>query len=754
MGDEVTDVFTSTLSDGTETTTANITITVVGINDAPTAVNDTDSVTEDETVTKQGAQDDVLNDDSDPDDSASLIVTNISHTNGNSDTVSTSTTYSDGTSIVGTYGTLTIGADGSYTYTADQDAADSIADGSSETDVFTYTVSDGNGGTDTATLTITVNGSDNEVVAVTDTGAVDASSTLSKSVTSAGTLSNDTDNGSAALSVGEASVSAIRTGTEAGSGTSGTVGSTLVGTYGTLTLNSDGTYTYAATTDAAKALDPTQTAVDYFTYTISDGTSTDQAELQITVTGINDAPTSTTPATIYATENQRINLQTKVFFSDPDPSSNTYGQLTYSVSGLPSGLSINSKGKVSGMLTQGTYTFTVTGTDGGNLSTQQTFTIEVSKRAPGETDNLKPIKINKKTIEKKVANNTVVFNEEVEPVRVELENVDLGNSLESIVKEYSFNGGMRVVDVAVEDLSNNTDDPTPMSKSFLNEGTILGFAIGDDYRPNVKQYTATLENGSAVPDWVKVDPNTGQTLVQFPENISSIDIKLIAIDKDNTTREINVTLDHPTIKPDKSLKRSLETFIDRSATLKSEVVIDNKGKMQLNALNKNQIDATRTANLNNIDTADITNQFENDVLSSTLKLASIDKNLDIINVKIVDDNSNNVVKYSFKLPDQKGHPMGNQIPNWLKINAASGEIEATPPKGMDGIRVQIIAEDKDGTLRTLDVDLDFTSNDQSKIPVNTEIDRELVKFSSLQEQIYIKYNDYENYGDKIVKVAS
>ena len=82
----------------------------------------------------------------------------------------------------------------------------------------------------------------------------------------------------------------------------------MVGTYGTLTLNSDGTYTYAATTDAAKALDPTQTAVDYFTYTISDGTSTDQAELQITVTGINDAPTSTTPATIYATENQRINL--------------------------------------------------------------------------------------------------------------------------------------------------------------------------------------------------------------------------------------------------------------------------------------------------------------------------------------------------------------------------------------------------------------------------------------------------------------
>ncbi|GIR66284.1 MAG: hypothetical protein CM15mP70_13910 [Pelagibacteraceae bacterium] len=237
----------------------------------------------------------MLNDDTDPDASASLVVTNISHTNGNSDTVSSSTTFSDGTTIVGTYGTLTIGADGSYTYIADQDAADSIADGSSETDVFTYTISDGNGGTDTATLTITINGSDNEVVAVTDTGAVDAGSTLSKGVESAGLLSNDTDNGSAALSVGEASVSEIRTGRENGSGTDGTIGSTLVGTYGTLTLNSDGTYTYTANTDAAKALAPLETAVDYFTYTISDGTSTDKAELQITVTGINDAPTSTSP---------------------------------------------------------------------------------------------------------------------------------------------------------------------------------------------------------------------------------------------------------------------------------------------------------------------------------------------------------------------------------------------------------------------------------------------------------------------------
>ena len=73
---------------------------------------------------------------------------------------------------------------------------------------------------------------------------------------------------------------------------------------------------------------------------------------------------------------------------------------------------------------------------------------------------------------------------------------------------------------------------------------------------------------------------------------------------------------------------------------------------------------------------------------------------------------------------------------------------------MENIKLQIIAEDEDGTLRTLEVDLDFTSNDQSKLPSKTVIDEELEKFASLQDQIHVKYNDYENYGDKIVKIAS
>ena len=190
LNDSVTDTFIYTISDGTATDTATLTITVLGINDTPTAVDDTDTVDEDGTVTKTGSQDDVLTDDSDPDDSATLTVTAIQPSGGSSSNVTSGTTYTNGTSVTGTYGTLVIGADGSYTYTADQSAADDLDAGDSVTDVFTYTVTDENGATTTATITITVNGINDTPVAQNDVGVIVEDGTLT---VANGANANETD---------------------------------------------------------------------------------------------------------------------------------------------------------------------------------------------------------------------------------------------------------------------------------------------------------------------------------------------------------------------------------------------------------------------------------------------------------------------------------------------------------------------------------------------------------------------------------
>eukprot|EP01031_Cornospumella_fuschlensis_P024979 gene24979-30177_t len=82
-------------------------------------------------------------------------------TTGTASAVSAGTTSATGQSIVGDYGTLVIGADGSYTYTVTQSSATVQALNTSSTalnDVFTYTVKDAAGLSSTATLTVAVNG--------------------------------------------------------------------------------------------------------------------------------------------------------------------------------------------------------------------------------------------------------------------------------------------------------------------------------------------------------------------------------------------------------------------------------------------------------------------------------------------------------------------------------------------------------------------------------------------------------------------
>ena len=148
-------------------------------NTPPVAVNDTDAVNEDATITESSGSELLVADDSDADSDA-LTVTQIAVTDGSNSAVSSGTTHSNGTSITGTYGTLVVGANGSYTYVADQSAADDLDAGDTATDSFTYTVSDGTA-TSTATLIITVTGINDVPVAVNDTDAVNEDATITES---------------------------------------------------------------------------------------------------------------------------------------------------------------------------------------------------------------------------------------------------------------------------------------------------------------------------------------------------------------------------------------------------------------------------------------------------------------------------------------------------------------------------------------------------------------------------------------------
>ena len=167
------------------------------------------------------------------------------------------------------HGSVAVSASGTFTYTPDADY--------SGPDSFTYTVADGNGGSATYTVALTITGVNDAPSAVADTRDVAEDTTATGNV-----LANDTDPDSdAVLTV---------TGIRASAG-SGTFSSSASGAYGTVTIASDGTYSYVADHTAAQALAQGETEADAFTYRITDEHGeTSTASLTFTVTGANDAP--------------------------------------------------------------------------------------------------------------------------------------------------------------------------------------------------------------------------------------------------------------------------------------------------------------------------------------------------------------------------------------------------------------------------------------------------------------------------------
>ena len=232
----------TTLTDQT-TADANEQSTTVVIDRAPTLTADNYAVLESATSsgTSGTGGTGVLGNDTDKDADA-ITITAV---NGNGANV--------GNSTAGTYGHLTLNANGSYTYIADNTTnIDNAATGSHPVDTFTYTVSDGLGGVSTTTVSFTI---DRPPTVVADSGAAVESASGNGNV-----LTNDSDKDGDTLMV-----SAVN-------GSGANVGVSVAGTYGHINIASNGSYTYNA--DNTVAIDCAATGshlTDTFTYTDSDG---------------------------------------------------------------------------------------------------------------------------------------------------------------------------------------------------------------------------------------------------------------------------------------------------------------------------------------------------------------------------------------------------------------------------------------------------------------------------------------------------
>jgi len=258
-----TEVFSYSVSDGTATSTATVTITVAGSNDAPVIESDPTSFSIDA--------------------ASGLVEIPISSIFSDADGASVLTVVAlDSVSTLGA--SLSVGSvvydPGNIFITLSEDEID--------TDSFAITVQDQHGATASGTFTFQVIGANDVPIANSDSGVLAEDGSVSADAAS-GVLVNDEDPDTLDTLL----VSSIRPGTLSETGNLTTPGTVLEGSYGTLTLHADGSYEYQANLAAADALAQGETAVDVFTYTVSDDASTSlsaDAELAFTITGTNDAP--------------------------------------------------------------------------------------------------------------------------------------------------------------------------------------------------------------------------------------------------------------------------------------------------------------------------------------------------------------------------------------------------------------------------------------------------------------------------------
>ncbi|MEZ0168380.1 Ig-like domain-containing protein [Microvirga sp. TS319] len=239
--------------DGAKTDTAEFDIVIAPVNDDPVAFPDSGPAMYEKGTVSAGAANGVLANDHDPDGDV-LTVTGIHANGGGIGTV--------GIPLAGSFGTLTINADGGYTYVADR--ADFLGAGDYAHDYFTYTASDGNGGTTTQLLYFRIDGvNDVAVFTGSDAGTVTEDGTL---VASGILTVSDADNGQSAFQA-QADVH---------------------GTYGTFSFNHlTGTWTYTLDndSDAVQALNAGETRQETFKVKSLDGT---EKTVTVTVNGTYD----------------------------------------------------------------------------------------------------------------------------------------------------------------------------------------------------------------------------------------------------------------------------------------------------------------------------------------------------------------------------------------------------------------------------------------------------------------------------------
>ena len=726
--------FTVTASDGNTSANASADPAVTTTNDSPTIANTlTNNFTED-----SGA-------------AVGDTVATFDAADADDTLTTDSFTLSDTTNYAFSY------ADGVVTVTLTQAGLDLVNAGT-DLPTFTVTVSDGKVSTQ-ASANPSINTIDDLPSTRSDSITVFENTTSTVNVLD-GVLANDFDEEGALTVRGFSSVASTTYHPNTGqitpmteqvignqlwsSAGSTDAGQSITTQFGTMTINSDGSFNYAVNEEYIEQLSAECIVYDEFIYEAMDSNGNITTEsIIVEIRGVNDA-VIVTHDTMETTENSKaignvlnndleididgkmISMKvTGVSFGEIDKDNMPTDNVSVEVKGQYGTLLIEENGdytytpfpEIANQLLEGdqiTEVFNYVVSDAYS-SSQGEITITINGMGINTTPETSST-VN--TLTETVETETVESNsitESVEEAPAQESTAENETTAEEIAEEETAEEELISEDEVESEDSESIDEESVTidddGNVIVDTGTIqvaevavqddgsISVSVVDDNATEVQEY-ALADDGS-IPDWVSINSVTGEITVNPPPGETEVTFTIQAIDANGAIRTITMSLD---------LVNGTATTLNLSEALDSS----SEGNIQLIANDSDtSIDnASNVTETFDVDSGDILSS--NSAGTTSIELSNIQSTDQGYVIDIVDQNAANVASYSITSPN------GGPIPSWVSFNAETGQIVANPPDGVDTIEFVVTANDFDGSSREITATIDFDSSTNPNLELNEE----------------------------------
>ena len=751
--------FTVTASDGNTSANASADPAVTTTNDSPTIANTlTNNFTED-----SGA-------------AVGDTVATFDAADADDTLTTDSFTLSDTTNYAFSY------ADGVVTVTLTQAGLDLVNAGT-DLPTFTVTVSDGKVSTQ-ASANPSINTIDDLPSTRSDSITVFENTTSTVNVLD-GVLANDFDEEGALTVRGFSSVASTTYHPNTGqitpmteqvignqlwsSAGSTDAGQSITTQFGTMTINSDGSFNYAVNEEYIEQLSAECIVYDEFIYEAMDSNGNITTEsIIVEIRGVNDA-VIVTHDTMETTENSKaignvlnndleididgkmISMKvTGVSFGEIDKDNMPTDNVSVEVKGQYGTLLIEENGdytytpfpEIANQLlegdqitevfnyvvsdayssSQGEITITINGM-GINTTPETSSTVNTLTETV-ETETVESNSITE-SVEEAPAQESTAVNETTAEETAEEEIAADEIAEEEIAEEEIAEEEIAEEEIAEEELISEDEVESEDSESIDEEsvtidddgnvivdtGTIqvAEVAVQDDGSISV---SVVDDNATEVQEYALADDGS------IPDWVS-IDSVTGEITVNPPPGETEVTFTIQAIDANgaiRTITMSLDLVNGTATTLNPSEALDSssEGNIQLIANDSDtSIDnASNVTETFDVDSGDILSS--NSAGTTSIELSNIQSTDQGYVIDIVDQNAANVASYSITSPN------GGPIPSWVSFNAETGQIVANPPDGVDAIEFVVTANDFDGSSREITATIDFDSSTNPNLELNEE----------------------------------